>query len=158
MEFIIFLIIAAVIGNIVKAASQQAQQTGRTGRGGRGFPEVRPVDTGSRGVPGSKPAGYGRYSVGTSGRRTEPFSSGGGTDTDKDPDPYYEDEYNRFSGESSSGMDPAQPFSESVVSQPMQVERVTKTRYRHRLDFTPDSILNGIIMSEVLGPPKARRR
>ena len=61
--------------------------------------------------------------------------------------------------ESLSGDEAFSLESENVGEAPIQIISLDEEKKKHhRLDFSESGILNGIILSEILGPPAARRK
>lgn len=131
-EIIIIFIIVSVIGNILKAIGQ----AGRRGTTHRPFPKST-IDNQIKRA-GDKTADIKRYSTGKSVEIKDKMEDTG-TQTD-------------FFSES-------QPAYTSYDS---DIQRYTNTKrfseHQRKLFFSKDSLINGIILSEILLPPKSRRR
>lgn len=152
MEIIILLIVVSVIANIIKSAGRTQQQSRRTGRGVPGQSGIP-----GRGlyVPGNQPPGFDMYPMGEPDYRSEQTRSEEKADLeiswDIDKDTPYT--YERRSAPIMDVPQSAPPMD--IVKQP-QVQDTNQAE-KYKLDFSRDSFINGIILSEVLGRPISRR-
>lgn len=155
MEFIILMIVVSVVANIIKSANQGKQQTKPAGRGRRpGFPERGAIPGRNFPLPGNIP-GFDTYPMGQSdfpmdkSRRQEEALQEHRYDSVEAPADF-------FAKEPVPQADLSQPAAPMGTAQRLQVIDLDHDP-KHKLEFTGDSIINGIIMSEVLGQPKSRR-
>ncbi|HHY82176.1 MAG TPA: hypothetical protein GX505_05785 [Clostridiales bacterium] len=156
MEFIIIIIIAAVVGNILKAASQAQRKQTYTGRNinmpGRNIPGGQPMPRYDR-QPSEwtmHPVNTGSEAITDSRKRESSFVSRRAGFIDDEPVSLELGGYQKI--------DSSQPAYKGGISKPLQVIETGITQRRHKLDFSRDSLINGIVLSEVLGPPKSRRK
>ena len=154
MEVIIF--IAAIIGLIAKVLKTEGQPRQQTNTGqniprsiqGRNITTIKPV-------PG--------YNM----QRTEPAVNPAdyASETIEDyivldmPPSYTQAEVNTAAADygTSRNPDSRQTVYSGDISKPLQVIHIDSVPKQHKLDFSRDSLINGFILSEVLGPPKCRR-
>ncbi|MDD2503105.1 MAG: hypothetical protein PHG58_04510 [Clostridia bacterium] len=158
MELIILVIVVSIIGNVIKSireAQQKANQPNRKipGQGdfsGKGF-----------NFSGNQPPKVDTYS--TSDRNTVSYS---GQTSDRNSE--YQSVRRQIVTNSitpvtssvtapvtSSVTSPAASYGE--VTEPLHVIELDQTQKRHKLDLSPNAFIDGIILREVLGPPKSRR-
>jgi hypothetical protein len=159
MEGIILIILFAVIANIIRAASVQKGTQGRSGRPpAEIFRELRERDSGTYQTTQSDietTAGTGSHRVDSPGmavtdsrsirKQRGQYESGGYTPSD----------LSSYATAAPDGFAKAPGLD--VVSKPMQSTAKSRS-VKHRISFSRNSMLNGIILSEVLGPPKGRRK
>lgn len=150
MELIILVIVVSIIGNVIKSireAQQKANQPNRKipGQGdfsGKGF-----------NFSGNQPPKVDTYS--TSDRNTVSYS---GQTSDRNSE--YQSVRrqivtNSITPVTSSVTSPAASYGE--VTEPLHAIELDQTQKRHKLDLSPNAFINGIILREVLEPPKSRR-
>jgi len=153
VEGIILIIVFAVIANIVRAINARKGAYGQPGRTpAEIFKELRERDSGAASVhqPGTQTStGTGSQSV------NAPGMSGMDSRYIRRQRGQYEP---RTYSAQDSGSAAAAAIGSAAISKPMQTARAKSQSVKHKLSFSRDSMLNGIILSEVLGPPKGRRR
>lgn len=152
MEVIVIIIVVAVISNIVRAAKMQ--QSGR-----QHYPTVRMPDM--PGFPGANKvpvrevpdaaAGSTPWSqmAGSRGSSTRSFA-GERMEAESMPMSYESTSDNYIAGRSITP-------TVAATTEPIQVLSIDEQKKNHKLDFSESGLLNGIVLSEILGPPKGRR-
>ena len=157
MEIIIIMIVVSVVANIIKSAGQGQQQTKGAGSGRRpGFPRQGNIPGRGFPMPGSQPPGFDTYPVGQSDfsieepRRQQTTIQTHGYDLEREAS---SDIFTTGTIPTTKFSQPAAPMG---VRKPLQVVD-TNQAPKYKLDLSRDSMINGIILSEVLGQPKSRR-
>lgn len=163
MELIILIIVASIIGNVVKSIREAQQNTTQPyrkipGQGdfpGKGF-----------NLPGNQPPKVNTYTT------QDLFTNSYGEQKNNQV-PQSRSENRQIATSSitpvtASATDPvtssvtaskiALEGTYSEVSEPIHVIDLDQTQKHHKLDFSPNTFINGIILYEVLGPPKSRRQ
>ena len=144
---IIIMVVVGVITNIMKAAGQaQQQQANRPGRG-TGFPGMDGIPGKGYQPPVNTSPSYDTVSAGTTKRReTNPLRENSRPTEAMSMSSYTPPE----------SMRPT--VSVAKASPALQVRGLAQAQVHHKLDFSRNALINSIVLSEVLAPPKARRQ